>query len=179
MTVLQLDGRSLIDIFMSLPSRKEYPDYYQVISEPIDMATIEQKIRMDKVSPHSHYCVLMLRQTFMGLKRSRQDGCSHSSTTVCATSCNALLAILSVSLCLQYGNTTALVHDLELMFNNARHYNQETSQVYKDAETLERILKLRVRSFPSLAGVDASSPGGLDKQYVMPALQLKPSLVVL
>ena len=46
---LQLDGRSLIDIFVMLPSRKEYPDYYQVISEPIDMTMIETKIKSDKV----------------------------------------------------------------------------------------------------------------------------------
>ena len=46
---LQLDERSLIVIFMSLPSKKEYPDYYQVISEPIDMSIIEHKIKQDKV----------------------------------------------------------------------------------------------------------------------------------
>ena len=46
---MQLDGRSLIVIFMSLPSKKEYPDYYQVISEPIDMSIIEHKIKQDKV----------------------------------------------------------------------------------------------------------------------------------
>ena len=53
---------------------------------------------------------------------------------------------------LQYASTTALVQDLELMFNNARHFNQETSQIYKDAETLERILRLKVRSLPSQEG---------------------------
>ena len=60
----------------------------------------------------------------------------------------------------QYTNTTSLVQDLELMFNNARHYNQETSQVYKDAETLERILKLKLRSFPAIDGFSS----GLDKR---------------
>ena len=38
------------------------------------------------------------------------------------------------------------------MFNNARHFNQETSQIYKDAETLERILRLKVRSLPTQEG---------------------------
>lgn len=34
---------------MVLPSRKDYPDYYQVIMEPIDMTMIEAKLRADKV----------------------------------------------------------------------------------------------------------------------------------
>lgn len=34
---------------MVLPSKKDYPDYYQVISEPIDMTMIEAKIKADKV----------------------------------------------------------------------------------------------------------------------------------
>ena len=46
---LQDNGRRLICIFMVLPSKKEYPDYYQVISEPIDMTLIEGKIKADRV----------------------------------------------------------------------------------------------------------------------------------
>ena len=47
---------------------------------------------------------------------------------------------------LQYTSQQALVDDLELMFKNARHYNEETSLVYKDAETLERQLHSRLRT---------------------------------
>jgi len=47
---MQFDGRRLIDIFVTLPSKKDYPDYYKVISEPIDMTTIESKIKSDKVN---------------------------------------------------------------------------------------------------------------------------------
>ena len=35
------DGELLSDMFMKLPSKKEYPDYYQVIPEPMDLVTIE------------------------------------------------------------------------------------------------------------------------------------------
>ena len=52
--VLQLEGRRLIDIFLSLPSKKEYPDYFSVISEPIDMSMIEFKIKHDEV----RHCLL-------------------------------------------------------------------------------------------------------------------------
>lgn len=36
--------------------------------------------------------------------------------------------------------------DFELMFNNARHYNEEDSQVYKDADRLHRVLKAKWRA---------------------------------
>lgn len=35
-------------MFMERPSKKLYPDYYKVIAEPIDMLTIEDKIRQEK-----------------------------------------------------------------------------------------------------------------------------------
>ena len=44
------------------------------------------------------------------------------------------------------------------MFNNARHYNEEHSQVYRDAEKLERIMMSKVRSMPAIDGVP-KTPG--------------------
>lgn len=44
-------GRALITMFMEKPSKKEYPDYYQVITDPVDMKMIEVNILMDKVLP--------------------------------------------------------------------------------------------------------------------------------
>ncbi|XP_058792072.1 protein polybromo-1 isoform X2 [Phymastichus coffea] len=42
------DGRQPILLFMEKPSKKTYPDYYQVITEPIDMLTIEANIKAEK-----------------------------------------------------------------------------------------------------------------------------------
>ncbi|XP_034240054.1 protein polybromo-1 isoform X2 [Thrips palmi] len=42
------DGRQPILLFMEKPSRKLYPDYYQVIKEPIDLLTIEANIKNEK-----------------------------------------------------------------------------------------------------------------------------------
>ncbi|XP_066994132.2 protein polybromo-1 isoform X3 [Anabrus simplex] len=42
------DGRQPILMFMEKPSKKLYPDYFQVIAEPIDMLTIEANIKNDK-----------------------------------------------------------------------------------------------------------------------------------
>lgn len=69
-------GRRLCDLFMVKPSKKDYPDYYKVILEPVDLRTIEHNIRTDK-----------------------------------------------------YMTEDAMVEDMKLMFRNARHYNEEGSQV--------------------------------------------------
>ncbi|XP_054751067.2 protein polybromo-1-like isoform X7 [Lytechinus pictus] len=81
-------GRSPIALFMEKPSKKEYPDYYHIITEPIDMKTIESHIKNDK-----------------------------------------------------YQTEEALMKDFALMFENARHYNEEGSMVYEDANLLEVLLK--------------------------------------
>lgn len=69
-------GRRLCDLFMVKPSKKDYPDYYKIILEPMDLKMIEHNIRNDK-----------------------------------------------------YVGEEAMIEDMKLMFRNARHYNEEGSQV--------------------------------------------------
>ncbi|CAL8338803.1 unnamed protein product [Merluccius merluccius] len=91
-------GRRLCDLFMVKPSKKDYPDYYKVILEPMDLRMVEHNIRLDK-----------------------------------------------------YASEDAMMDDMRLMFRNARHYNEEGSQVYNDADVLEKILKDRRRDLgPSI-----------------------------
>jgi protein polybromo-1 len=35
-------------MFMEKPSKKIYPDYYDVIAKPIDMLTIQSNIKLEK-----------------------------------------------------------------------------------------------------------------------------------
>jgi len=54
----------------------------------------------------------------------------------------------------QYENENDLIVDLRLMFNNARTFNEDSSQIYKDANTLEKamkakVMKLSIQSDPS------------------------------
>ncbi|XP_074054282.1 protein polybromo-1 isoform X24 [Macrotis lagotis] len=81
-------GRRLCDLFMVKPSKKDYPDYYKIILEPMDLKIIEHNIRNDK-----------------------------------------------------YAGEEAMMDDMKLMFRNARHYNEEGSQVYNDAHILEKMLR--------------------------------------
>ena len=38
-------GVQIIGMFMQKPSKKDYPDYYEVITNPMDMNTINEKIK--------------------------------------------------------------------------------------------------------------------------------------
>ena len=43
------DGvRYLCEMFVELPSKSEYPDYYEVIHQPIDLMTIQRNIEVGK-----------------------------------------------------------------------------------------------------------------------------------
>ncbi|KAI1698130.1 bromodomain-containing protein [Ditylenchus destructor] len=42
------DGRELADAFIQLPSRRELPDYYEVIEKPMDLNRIKKKIKDGK-----------------------------------------------------------------------------------------------------------------------------------
>merc|ERR1719330_742142 len=42
------DGRILSEPFYKLPSRKELPDYYEIIRRPVDISKIQQRIDDDK-----------------------------------------------------------------------------------------------------------------------------------
>uniref|UniRef100_A0A3Q3A0H8 Protein polybromo-1 n=1 Tax=Kryptolebias marmoratus TaxID=37003 RepID=A0A3Q3A0H8_KRYMA len=99
-------SRRLCDLFTVKPSKKDYPDYYNVILEPMDLKTIEHKIRNER-----------------------------------------------------YSTEEELIEDMKLMFRNARHYNEEGSQVYNDADVLEKILKEKRKELgPPPEEEDVGSP---------------------
>lgn len=87
-----VDGRGICINFLEKPSKKLYPDYYKVISEPIDMQIIENRITQDK-----------------------------------------------------YQTLDEILFDYQLLFSNCRKYNEVKSQIYQDANTLEKVLKKQVR----------------------------------
>ena len=43
------DGRILSEPFLKLPSKKELPDYYEIIKKPVDIRKIQSKIEDEKV----------------------------------------------------------------------------------------------------------------------------------
>ena len=76
--------RLLAAPFQTLPPRKDHPKYYKLIKQPIDLRSIEEK----------------LKET-------------------------------------SYTSIEELSADLLLVFSNAKEYNDELSQIYRDAQVLE------------------------------------------
>ncbi|XP_067854704.1 protein polybromo-1 isoform X7 [Heptranchias perlo] len=58
----------------------------------------------------------------------------------------------------KYSSEEAFTDDLKLMFRNARHYNEEGSQVYNDANILEKILKEKRKELGPLLDDETASP---------------------
>merc|ERR1712013_205473 len=61
------DGRVLSEPFYKLPSRKELPDYYEIIKRPVDIAKIQQRIDDEKYDDMS-----ALERDFMILCKNTQ-----------------------------------------------------------------------------------------------------------
>ena len=81
-------NRMLNVVFQLLPSRKRYPEYYEVIQEPMDLKIVAEKIQRN-----------------------------------------------------QYKEIAEMEKDLQLIFSNARSFNEPGSQIYKDAGVLSRVVK--------------------------------------
>merc|ERR1712117_405358 len=62
------DGRVLSEPFYKLPSRKELPDYYEIIKRPVDIAKIQQRIDDEKYDDMS-----ALQKDFMLLCTNTQQ----------------------------------------------------------------------------------------------------------
>eukprot|EP00048_Salpingoeca_helianthica_P025118 m.37854 g.37854 ORF g.37854 m.37854 type:complete len:493 (+) comp9882_c0_seq1:12-1490(+) len=89
-------GRRRSLIFMNLPDKQQYPDYFETIKKPIAMVHIRGHMR---------------RQRYKYIKQFFQD--------------------------------------FLLMFQNAKLYNQEGSQIYEDATALQIVLENEIRKhFP-------------------------------
>ena len=80
--------RALNIVFQLLPSRKRYPEYYDDITEPMDLKTVADKVQRGS-----------------------------------------------------YLNLAEMEKDLQLIFSNARTFNEPGSQIYKDAGILSKLVK--------------------------------------
>ncbi|VBB33061.1 unnamed protein product, partial [Acanthocheilonema viteae] len=93
-----MDGkRRVATDFMFLPSRKDYPEYYDHIEKPIDLTTIKHKIETD-----------------------------------------------------QYTSTSDFMKDMDLLVHNAWDFNEPDSQIYRDATTLQSVVRNALGTIPGL-----------------------------
>uniref|UniRef100_A0A1I8F2A9 Bromo domain-containing protein n=1 Tax=Macrostomum lignano TaxID=282301 RepID=A0A1I8F2A9_9PLAT len=60
----------------------------------------------------------------------------------------------------KYETHHQLVSDLKLMFANAKHFNEEKSQVHQDAIYLEKLLKKKIKNLGPAVNASGGGPGG-------------------
>ena len=98
-------NRQLNTVFQLLPSRKRYPEYFEVINDPMDLKMIAEKIQKNS-----------------------------------------------------YKELADLEKDLQLIFTNARTFNEPGSQIYKDAGILSKVVKSKAAD--CVAGLTARQARG-------------------
>ncbi|XP_078790062.1 uncharacterized protein LOC101165030 isoform X3 [Oryzias latipes] len=105
-------GRCVSEFFQKLPSKVQYPDYYAIIKEPIDLRMIAQRIQIG-----------------------------------------------------HYKSISAMTKDIDLMTKNAKTYNEQGSQIFKDANTIKKVfiqLKTELEhAEPTSSVLIRSGQGGL------------------
>jgi chromatin structure-remodeling complex subunit RSC1/2 len=114
-------SRFLSAIFRDLPSRLDYPDYYQIIKEPRCLSDIQVRLPFSSIRGGRGAEAV----------RTRAEGKSNN---------NADLHLSHTQESLRrgaYSSPQAVAYDLFLIWNNAREYNEQGSLVYTDADKLE------------------------------------------
>ncbi|EDO33982.1 predicted protein, partial [Nematostella vectensis] len=253
-------GRPMVEPFLRLPSRRAYPDYYEVIKKPIALMKIRSQIKsglydslealetelelcfnnaktynepnsmlykdaermldhMSKkkteiarkseasdgasvASPAPHIPVPQVKQMKEMKKKKKshplylfinlylftpQDGSGRQLCIIfqklpSRAEYPDYYKVISEPVCLsqiegnirdnKYATEEELLLDFEVMFDNARYYNEEESQVYQDACLLEKVLRKKKKSLGALPPGDyhfLSSPGVARKYYQVPS----------
>lgn len=67
------DGRQPIVAFIEKPAKREYPDYYEVITQPIDMETIESKIKGERYNTEEEL-ISDFKLMFHNCQRYNEEG---------------------------------------------------------------------------------------------------------
>lgn len=73
-------SRRLCDLFMVKPSKKDYPDYYNVILEPMDLKTIEHKIKNERYG-NEEELIEDMKLMFRNARHYNEEGCQVCSKT--------------------------------------------------------------------------------------------------
>ena len=142
--------RRRADIFMALPPKKDLPDYYKIIANPVDLNRIRGRIEVGWYEPETGAAEASSSTGGGGIEDSssapplpressghtnQTEGAGAESTTAAAGS-----AATNVDQACQWGYQTwrSYEEDIALMFANARQYNLPESIVVRDADVMQK-----------------------------------------
>lgn len=118
-------GQMFSEPFQQLPSRREYPDYYQQIKQPTSLQQIRQEpdihtiwyLKMNPFPTKLHSWEEFKKSFFFLLLRAKMKNG-------------------------EYESVEQIEADLNLMFENAKRYNMPNSSIYKRAFRLQQIMQV-------------------------------------
>ncbi|KAG0718393.1 Protein polybromo-1 [Chionoecetes opilio] len=123
------DGRQPIVAFIEKPAKRDYPDYYEVTNQPIDMETIETKIKGERYNTEEEL-IADFRLMFHNCQRYNEEGSViHSDATTLER------VRPGEGEGVAWGEGEAWVGGGGL----GREYYEEGSVIHTDATTLERV----------------------------------------
>lgn len=120
-------GQLFSEPFQQLPSRREYPDYYQQIKQPISLQQIRSGMFQIQLMTN---CV----STF--------DWFKFVIRSAFARDCFFVLISRAKMKNGEYDSLEQMDADLTLMFENAKRYNMPNSSIYKRAFRLQQIIQV-------------------------------------
>nr|CAD7398151.1 unnamed protein product [Timema cristinae] len=143
--------RQLSLIFQKLPSKNEYPDYYEVIKRPIDLERIGQKLKSNQYESLEDMVSDFVLMFDNACKYNEPDSQIYKEYPDYYEVIKRPIDLERIGQKLksnQYESLEDMVSDFVLMFDNACKYNEPDSQIYKDALMLQRVAlqtKLQLR----------------------------------
>ncbi|XP_035918994.1 protein polybromo-1-like isoform X3 [Anopheles stephensi] len=129
------DDHQPMALFMEKPSKKLYPDYYQVIQHPIDMATIENNIKADRYNTIDDI-VGDYRLMFSNCRKYNEEGSMiYEDANILEKALNEKLKEFSgiskklnltgkIAKPVRKSNTTPLEVKLKQMYDTIREYRE-------------------------------------------------------
>ncbi|KAG0250955.1 hypothetical protein BG011_007954, partial [Mortierella polycephala] len=135
-------GRMIADLFMELPDREEYPDYYMTIKNPVAFDIIRNRLDTGAYdNDNIRNFPRDLRTLTANAKEYNRKGSPihRDATTIEIARPIALDGIKKKINSGAYKTLESFEEDFDLMFENAKQYNAEGSDVYLDAEDLQQL----------------------------------------
>ena len=84
--ILQLtdesDGHKISDIFLTLPSRKQYPDYYSIIKTPISINQIKKKIKNEEYASLDDFAADLKQMCLNAKTYNEEESFVYTDATV-------------------------------------------------------------------------------------------------
>ncbi|KAG0347671.1 hypothetical protein BG005_011960 [Podila minutissima] len=141
-TLTDKSGREVSELFMELPNRDDYPDYYLAIKNPVALETIKTRVEQGEYKGDNFAMFSKDLKTLTANAKSYNRQGSIIFKDALTLEIARPMALDGIKRKIdgrEYKTLQDFEDDFDLMFANAKQYNTEGSGVYLDAEELQEL----------------------------------------